>query len=101
MAHKYPNELSGGQKQRVAIGRSLALNPKIMLLDEATSALDAMTKENLQNMLLKVKQNRKMTLVQVTHSIEEAVFLGQKIVIMDAGQIKQEIENPTFWKKRT
>lgn len=99
LAHKYPNELSGGQKQRVAIGRSLALNPKIMLLDEATSALDAMTKENLQNMLLKVKQKRKMTLVQVTHSIEEAVCLGQKIVIMDAGQIKQEIENPLFGKK--
>ncbi|WP_088825371.1 ABC transporter ATP-binding protein [Listeria goaensis] len=94
--NKYPQELSGGQKQRTAIGRSLALNPKILLLDEATSALDAMTKESLQNRLLEIQQKRATTMVQVTHSIEEAVFLGQKIIVMGTGNIKQEIANPFF-----
>ncbi len=96
LQNKYPRELSGGQKQRTAIGRSLALNPKILLLDEATSALDAMTKESLQNRLLEIQQKRATTMVQVTHSIEEAVFLGRKIIIMQAGKIKQEITNPFF-----
>ena len=93
---KYPSSLSGGQKQRVAIARTLITNPDLLLLDEATSALDAMTKEHLQNVILKIYKKKPITLVFVTHSIEEAVFLGQRIVIMEKGKIKHEMDNPYF-----
>jgi NitT/TauT family transport system ATP-binding protein len=93
---KFPAQLSGGQKQRVAIGRTLALQPDLLLLDEATAALDAINKELLQNLILNMYKKRKMTLIMVTHSIEEAVFLGQRIVIMEKGSIKQVINNPYF-----
>jgi NitT/TauT family transport system ATP-binding protein len=68
----------------------------LLLLDEASSALDAINKEHLQNLILKMFKRRNLTLVMVTHSIEEAVFLGQKIVVMKKGSIKQIIENPYF-----
>ena len=93
---KFPGELSGGQKQRVAIGRTLALDSDLLLMDEASSALDAMTKEHIQNMILSIYKEKLTTLILVTHSIEEAVFLGQKIVIMGKGKIKSIIENPYF-----
>ncbi|MEG0297248.1 MAG: ATP-binding cassette domain-containing protein [Clostridium sp.] len=93
---KYINELSGGQRQRVAIGRTLINNPEILLLDEATSALDAMTKEKIQELLLEIHLKRKNTMVFVTHSIEEAVFLGEKIIVMIDGRIKEVIENQYF-----
>lgn len=93
---KYPIQLSGGQKQRVAIGRTLALNPDLLLMDEPTSALDAITKEKLQNLILKIHKDNPVTMIIVTHNIEEAVFLGQKIVIMGKGYIKQIIDNPYF-----
>lgn len=93
---KYPAQLSGGQKQRVAIARTLVTDPDLLLLDEATSALDAMTKEYIQNIILQVYKKKPITLVFVTHSIEEAVFLGQKIVIMEKTQIKKIIDNPLF-----
>lgn len=93
---KYPMELSGGQKQRVAIARSLALKPDLLLMDEPSSALDAITKEHLQNLILKLYKAHPMTIMMVTHSIEEAVFLGQKIVIMDEGKIKTILDNPHF-----
>jgi len=95
-AGKYPDELSGGQRQRVAIGRTLALKPDLLLMDEASSALDAMTKENLQNLVLDIFLREKLTLLLVTHNIEEAVFLGQKIVVMKKGKIVNTIENPCF-----
>lgn len=90
----YPSQISGGQKQRVAIARSLNLDPEILLLDEATSALDAMTKEQLQDMILSIHQTKKTTLLQVTHSIEEAVFLGEQIIVMNQGGIHEIIQNP-------
>lgn len=93
---KYPSELSGGQKQRVAIGRTLALEPDLLLMDEASAALDAITKEHIQNIILKVYKKRPTTLVFVTHNIEEAVYLGQKIVVMDRGRIKHIMDNPYF-----
>lgn len=93
---KYPAQLSGGQKQRVAIARTLVTDPDLLLLDEATSALDAMTKEHIQNIILKIYKKRPITLVFVTHSSEEAVFLGQKIVIMGRAKIKKVIDNPFF-----
>ncbi|MBO8128881.1 MAG: ABC transporter ATP-binding protein [Peptococcaceae bacterium] len=78
----YPPQLSGGQRQRVAIARSLALRPDVLLMDEPFSSLDALTRESLQENLLQIWQRTKMTVVIVTHSIEEAVFLGQKIIVM-------------------
>lgn len=94
--HRLPGELSGGQKQRVAIGRTLVLEPDLLLMDEASSALDAMTREMIQNLVLELQQTRGFTLVLVTHSIEEAVFLGQRIMVMAGGRVTQEIENPHF-----
>jgi NitT/TauT family transport system ATP-binding protein len=93
---KYPAELSGGQKQRVAIGRSLVLKPDLLLMDEASSALDAITKEHIQNLVLDVYRKNRMTLVLVTHNIEEAVFLGQKIAVMRNGAVVRIIDNPYF-----
>ena len=94
IAHYYPTQISGGQKQRVAIARSLNLEPELLLLDEATSALDAMTKEHLQDMILAIHQIKHTTLFQVTHSIEEAVFLGEQIIVMNKGGIHDIIQNP-------
>ena len=96
---KYIKNLSGGQKQRVAIARALVNNPDIIMLDEATSALDSMTKEKIQDLLLDIHIKRKNTMIFVTHSIEEAVFLGKMIVIMDKGRIKSIIENEHFGDK--
>lgn len=93
---KFPSQLSGGQRQRGAIARTLVLDPDLLLLDEASSALDAINREHLQDLILRMYKRRKMTLVMVTHSIEEAVFLGQKIVVMEQGRIKHIIENPYF-----
>ncbi len=94
--YSYPAQLSGGQRQRVAIARSLALKPKILLMDEPLSSLDALTRETLQHFILDIWREHKLTLVLVTHSIEEAVFLGQKICVMSdrPGMIKEMIENP-------
>ncbi len=95
----YPRELSGGEQQRLAIGRALVLDPELLLLDEPFSALDAMTRERLQDSLWMLKQRRSegtgLTVVHVTHSIEEAVFLSDRIHIMDqAGEI-HSTENHT------
>lgn len=96
LGHRLPGELSGGQKQRVAIGRTLVLEPDVLLMDEASSALDAMTKEVIQNLVLRLHRERRFTLVLVTHNIEEAVFLGQRILVMADGRVTEEIDNPYF-----
>lgn len=92
---RYPAQLSGGQRQRVAIARSLTLKPDLFLLDEPFSSLDALTREGLQNTLLDFWKKRRATLVLVTHNVEEAVFLGQKILIFSPGpgRILHTIEN--------
>lgn len=94
--HHYPNELSGGMKQRVAIARSLAYNPDILLMDEPFAALDAQTRETLQAELVKIWQQTQKTIIFITHSIDEAIYLGQRIAIMTSrpGRIKQVIEVP-------
>lgn len=96
---KYPKELSGGQKQRVAIARTIIRNPEILLLDEATSALDSINKEKIQELLLEIRNKRKNTMILVTHSIEEAVFLGEYIIVMKDGRIYSIINNKYFGDK--
>ncbi len=87
----YPKQLSGGMAQRVAIARALANKPKILLLDEPFGALDAITKVNLQEQLLKIWQREGITMIIVTHDIDEAVYLGQKVVVMTPrpGRVKK------------
>jgi NitT/TauT family transport system ATP-binding protein len=86
---RYPRELSGGQKQRVGIARALAVEPKVLLLDEPFSALDPVTTDEMHKYLLKVWQETKKTIVMVSHSIEEAVFLSDRIAVMKQGGIKK------------
>ena len=95
-ASQYPAQLSGGQRQRTAIARTLALKPDIMLMDEPFSSLDAPTREGLQRLTLELWQERGLTLVLVTHAIEEAALLGQKILLLNQPPTRtaQIIENP-------
>jgi len=90
---KYPNQLSGGQRQKVAIARSIAIKPDLLLMDEPTASLDEITKESFQKLLLNLLKQHPMTVVFVTHDIEEAVYLADSIIIMEDGKIKTTIDN--------
>ena len=92
----YPGELSGGMKQRLAIARALALDADLLLMDEPLSALDALTREDLQDVLLALWRQRRHTAMLVTHSIEEAVYLGRRVVVLSPrpGRVAAIVDNP-------
>ena len=92
--NSYPSQLSGGMSQRAAIARGLANNPTILLLDEPFGALDALTRMQMQEEILRIQKEEKTTMVMVTHDIEEAIYLGNRVVVMSArpGKIKEIIE---------
>lgn len=93
---RFPHQLSGGQQQRVSIARGLAVNPEIIFMDEPFGALDAITRMKLQDDILKISRKEKKTIIFVTHDIEEAVYLADKIVVMMAnpGRIKSIVNVP-------
>lgn len=86
---KYPDEMSGGQQQRVSLARALALEPNILLLDEPLSALDAKVRESLRKEIREIQQKLKITTIMVTHDQEEALTMGDKIAIINGGEIVQ------------
>jgi NitT/TauT family transport system ATP-binding protein len=93
---RYPHELSGGMKQRVAIARSLAFDPAVLLMDEPFAALDAQTRDGLQDELLRIWEKTGKTIVFITHGIEEAVYLGQRVAVLTSrpGRIKEVVDVP-------
>ena len=90
--HALPRQLSGGQQQRVAIARALVCEPDVMLLDESFGALDVQTKEDMQVLIRRVWRDTGTTVLMVTHDVEEAVFLGGRVIVLsnDPGQVVAE-----------
>lgn len=96
LADKYPAQLSGGQRQRVAIARTLALRPDLLLMDEPFNALDPLTRRDLQDQVVELQAELGITTILVTHSVEEAAFLGRRILLLDRppNRTPQVIDNP-------
>lgn len=89
MLKRYPSQLSGGQQQRVGIARALAANPNIMLMDEPFGALDEITRQTMQDEILKVQKELGITIVFITHDIREAMKLGDRVLVLDGGKAVQ------------
>jgi NitT/TauT family transport system ATP-binding protein len=98
LENRFPNALSGGQKQRVAVARAFIMNPDMLLMDEPFSALDSLKREEVQAHFLSMWRQFKTTTLFVTHSLEEAVFMGKKIIVLTdcPGRIAEVIDNPVF-----
>ena len=100
-AHALPTQLSGGQAQRVAIARGLYGEPRVLLLDEPFSAVDALTRMRLQDMLVRVARQRALTVLLVTHDIDEALYLSDRVVLMDgvAGPVRAQFQVDAPWPR--
>ena len=100
-AGNYPHQLSGGMRQRAALVRALAVSPKVLLLDEPLGALDSFTRMNLQDELIRLWQERGTTMIMVTHDIDEAIYLSQRIVVMSPrpGRIAQIYDVPMSYPR--
>jgi NitT/TauT family transport system ATP-binding protein len=93
-ADRYPNELSGGMQQRVGVVRALANNPDVLLMDEPFASVDAQTRMTLQEELTRIWQERRPTIIFITHDVGEAVFLADRVVVMSKGRVLKELEVP-------
>jgi len=93
-AGRYPNELSGGMQQRVGVVRALANNPDVLLMDEPFASVDAQTRMTLQEELTRIWQERRPTIIFITHDVGEAVFLANRVVVLSKGRILEEIAVP-------
>ncbi len=98
LENRYPAQLSGGQRKRVAIARALAVAPHVLLMDEPLASLDAFTKERIQALILDLWQRQHFTMVLVTHDMEEAAFLGQRIIVLSSppAMVKAIVDNPAI-----
>lgn len=101
--HRYPNELSGGMQQRVGVVRALANEPDILLMDEPFASVDAQTRMTLQEELTRIWEERRPTVIFITHDVGEAVFLANRVLVMSSGRIKEQLAvplpRPRSWDK--
>ena len=93
-ADRYPNELSGGMQQRVGVVRALAHNPDVLLMDEPFASVDAQTRMTLQEELTRIWQERRPTIIFITHDVGEAVFLADRVVVLSKGRVLKEVDVP-------
>ena len=99
-ADRYPNELSGGMQQRVGVVRALANHPDVLLMDEPFASVDAQTRMTLQEELTRIWQERRTTVLFITHDVAEAVFLANRVIVLSGGHVKCEIEVPLAHPRR-
>src|SRR4030088_1966212 len=98
-ARRYPHQLSGGQRQRVGVARALGADPPVLLMDEPFGAIDRIARERLQNEFLRIQREVRKTVVFVTHDIDEAIKLGDRIAIMNAGRLQPYAPPPGPWPR--